>query len=171
MKKQVRKLRRERAPHPFRLFLVLCVCITAVGALTASVPVLFSGNVEPGAETQLVGEKNPEAPRDPGIPETANSGFLLREQGIATADGVGRIPEDTAQGRLLGRRAALTDARRNLLLLRQKLLDGTFDGRSVSGKIAEVRIHSEKTDGALYYLKVDVPLSRLMKGDVPVEVE
>lgn len=169
MKKQVRRLRREKAPRPFRFFLVVCVCIATAGALTAAIPALFSGNGEPGAEAQLVGEENPEMPRDPRIPETVNSGLLLREQGIATAEGVGRIPEDTAQGRLLGRRAALTDARRNLLVLRQKLLDGKFDVRSVSGKIAEVRIYSEKTDGALYYLKVDVPLYRLMKGDVPVE--
>ena len=133
---------------------------------------MFSGNSESddaGMEAHSLKAENPGMPQSMKLPETMHSGYLLREQEIATAEGVGRIPEDTAQGRLLGRRAALIDARRNLLLLRQKLLEGKFDARSVSGKIAEVRIHSEKTDGGLYFLKVDVPLNSLMKGDVPVE--
>ena len=91
----------------------------------------------------------------------------------ATASGVGRITEDTARGRLLGRRAALTDARRNLLILRQKLLreygvpgSGT---RRVSGRVAGVKVHSERIVDGLYFLQVDMPLDKLMEGVVEFE--
>ncbi len=162
------KNRSRRESRPFRFFMVLCVLTVAAGMISAAKTELFSGDAKslpepPYAEVSL------DIPPDPDLPETLHSGLLLREQGLATADGVGRIPEDTAQGRLLARRAALTDARRNLLLLRQRLVDGKFDPGSVSGRIAEVSIHSERVEGDLYFLKVDVPLDRLMKGDVPVE--
>ena len=109
-----------------------------------------------------------------GIPrkellKTKNSGRVLQEQNIATATGVGRIMEDTAQGRLLGRRGALTDARRNLLILRQKLLKTNRHGvegtnlNNVSGKVSGVVIHSNKVIGNLYYLQVDIPLDKLME--------
>ena len=104
---------------------------------------------------------------------TQDSGRVVRDRNIATAAGAGRIREDTAQGRLLGRRAALTDARRNLLILRQKLLrehGAGVDGRhSVSGKIAGVRIHSERVVNDIYFLQVDVPLDELMEGVIEIE--
>ena len=96
-----------------------------------------------------------------------NSGRVVRERNIATAAGVGRITEDTPQGRLLGRRAALTDARRNLLILRRELLQG--QGHSVSGRIAGVRIHSERVENNLYFLQVDIPLDELMEGVMEFE--
>ena len=162
------KSRSRRESRPFRFFMVLCVLTAAAGMVSAARTALSSGEAKPPPEAQYA-EVSLDVPRDPDLPETLRSGLLLREQGLATADGVGRIPEDTAQGRLLARRAALTDARRNLLLLRQKLVDGKFDPRYVSGRIAEVSIHSERVEGDLYFLKVDVPLDRLMKGDVPIE--
>lgn len=108
---------------------------------------------------------------------TKNSGHVLWELNIATATGVARIPEDTPQGRLLGRRGALTDARRNLLILRKKLLkDPNFDGENVkrnnvSGKIAGVVIHSERINKNLYILQVDIPLDKLMEGEIEIEIE
>lgn len=149
--------------------MIVCVLTTVAGMLAAAGTALFSGETEKQEDSPIVVEIDLETRPDPDLPETLRSGRLLVESGLATADGVGRIHEDTAQGRLLARRAALTDARRNLLLLRQKIVEGKFDPSSVSGRIAEVRIHSEKTEGDLYFLKVDVPLDRLMKGDVPVE--
>jgi len=105
---------------------------------------------------------------------TQNSGRVLRDRNIATALGVGRIMEDTPQGMLLGRRGALTDARRNLLILRQKLLSEQKSGRkdtrqSVSGKIAGVVIHSERVVNNLYFLQVDIPLDKLMEGVIEIE--
>ena len=105
---------------------------------------------------------------------TQSSGRVILEQNIATAAGVGRITEDTAQGRLLGRRGALTDARRNLLILRQKLLnDANFNSRRnrVSGSIAGVVIHSEKIKNNLYFLQVDIPLDKLMEGEIDIEID
>ena len=99
---------------------------------------------------------------------TQNSGRVVRELNIATAAGVGRITEDTPQGRLLGRRAALTDARRNLLVLRQELLR-QGQRHSVSGRIAGVRIHSERVVNDLYFLQVDIPLDELMEGVIGIE--
>lgn len=166
MRKQGAQVRRNKKSRPLRFFIAMCLCVATVGALTALITEFFSGSAESVAETVVESE---DVSVKGMVLDTQSSGYVLHEQGVATAEGTGRIPEDTAQGRLLGRRAALTDARRNLLILRQKLLRGKFDARSVSGKIAEVRIHSEKMDGGLYFLKVDVPLNRLMKGDVPIE--
>ena len=106
---------------------------------------------------------------------TQDSGRVVREKSIATATGVGRIIEDTPQGRLLGRRGALTDARRNLLILRQKLLEGNRPAGKdrkrtrVSGTIAGVTIHSERVENNLYFLQVDIPLHKLLKGDIEIE--
>ena len=108
---------------------------------------------------------------------TQGSGRVLWEQNIATAAGVGKIPDDTAQGKLLGRRAALTDARRNLLILRQKLLnDDRFSEKDikkfkVSGRIAGVVIHSERIKNNLYFLQVDIPLDKLMEGEIEIDIE
>jgi len=103
---------------------------------------------------------------------TQNSGRIIREKNIATATGVGRILDDTVQSRLLGRRAALLDARRNLLILRASLLEerravgnGTH---GVSGRIAGVRIHSERVKDGLYFLQVDIPLDELMEGEIEI---
>jgi hypothetical protein len=80
--------------------------------------------------------------------------------------GIGRILEDTDQGKLLARRAALTDARRNLLELRQKLLgDPVFkSGSRLSGPIAAPDVHSEGIEDDLYFLEIDVPLDSLLEA-------
>ena len=119
-------------------------------------------------------EKSISAPNMQMLYGTQSSGRVLWDQNIATAAGVGRILEDTAQGRLLGRRGALTDARRNLLILRQKLLnDNNFNSKrnSVSGRIAGVVIHSEKIKNNLYFLQVDIPLDKLMEGEIDIEID
>jgi hypothetical protein len=96
---------------------------------------------------------------------TRNFARVYAAENRAVASGVGRIPENTAQGKLMGRRAALTDARRNLLVLRQKLLgDSVFNAKSrgVSGRVVVSKIHSERIEGNLYFLEVDAQLDELL---------
>ena len=81
--------------------------------------------------------------------------------------GVGRIVQAGPSGRLLARRAALLDARRGLLLLREEALKGPARAgvgkiRSVSGQVPPVRILSERSDGALYFVEVEAALSELL---------
>jgi len=108
---------------------------------------------------------------------TKDSGRVILERNIATATGAALILEDTPQGKLLGRRGAVTDARRNLLVLRQKLLkDPNFNEKNsktnnISGVIAGTVIHSERIKDNVYILQVDIPLSKLMEGDIKIEIE
>ena len=53
---------------------------------------------------------------------TEESLYADWQENRAFVRGVGRVVQNTAQGRLLARRAALTDARRGLLSLRQRIL-------------------------------------------------
>ncbi len=167
MRERIKRNRGGGKPHTMRLLLAVCACMAVVGGLTAA---LAEKAGQPAGSGEYVLESEEwEAGDRAGLPDTESSARVLYGSEIATAEGVGRIPEDTAQGRLLGRRAALTDARRNLLILRKRLVEGKFDPGSVSGTIAEVSIHSEKMEGGLYFLEVDVPLKRLLKGDVHIE--
>ena len=91
----------------------------------------------------------------------------------AFVQGVGRVVQNTAQGRLLARRAALTDARRGLLLLRRRILaDPELRARALwlAGPVPPVRILSERIEGGLYFLEVETALSRLLgkRGEVYV---
>ena len=132
--------------------------------------VLISLSTESVANSEFSNERQVEsATFIKELSKTQNSGRVLWEQNIATATGVGRIMEDTPRGRLLGRRGALTDAKRNLLILRQKLLkknelneEGT-NWYNVSGKLAGVVIHSKRVENNLYFLQVDIPLDKLME--------
>ena len=89
------------------------------------------------------------------------------EDNLVTVTGRGRIVGSGARGRLLARRAALTDARRNLLLLREDLLNGPRTGTLrrfiVSGRIRALDVHSERTEGAFYVLELDMPLDMLLQ--------
>jgi hypothetical protein len=91
---------------------------------------------------------------------------IFAAENRVVASGVGRILENTGQGKLLARRAALTDARRNLLELRQKLLgDPVFKSgtRRVSGRVVAPNVYSERIEGDLYFLETDVPLDSLLE--------
>ena len=85
-----------------------------------------------------------------------------------SATGIGRIGENTAQGKLLGRRAALTDARRKLLAQRQKLLgDPRFQSfhstTTLSGFLTGTqRITNEGTKGGIYFVEVEMHLDDLL---------
>jgi len=163
-------VRENRKPYGFNIssMLILFISISFAFAL-----VYLSSEYVVVPEL-IAGERNISAPDMQMLYGTQSSGRVLWDQNIATAAGVGRIPDDTAQGRLLGRRAALTDARRNLLILRQKLLNDTnFNSKryKISGNIAGVVIHSEKIKNSLYFLQVDIPLDKLMEGEIDIEIE
>ena len=104
---------------------------------------------------------------------TRDSTKVYMTENCVSTTGVGRIAENTAQGKLLARRAALTDARRNLLELRQKLLGEPvfkFGSRTVSGHILTPNIHSERIEGDLYHLGIDIELEELLKTNLDEEV-
>ena len=146
---------------PFRrglLFSILLLCLAAVPA--AAVP---------------LAEPVPAATEDL-LRMTEESLYADWQGNRAFVQGVGRVVQNTAQGRLLARRAALTDARRGLLLLRHRILaDPELRGRALwlAGPVPPVRILSERIEGGLYFLEVETALSRLLgkRGEVYVAGE
>ncbi|MDR3265879.1 MAG: hypothetical protein LBT15_07705 [Synergistaceae bacterium] len=112
------------------------------------------------------------APRESltaAIEQGQDSARAYEADNRASASGLGRITEDSPQGRLLARRAALMDARRNLLVLRKKILEGPqSDVRSVSGRLVapSQKIQSERVEGNLYRLEIEVRLDELLRTDL-----
>lgn len=113
------------------------------------------------------------APLAEPVPATTEDLLQMTEESLyadwqenrAFVRGVGRVVQDTAQGRLLARRAALTDARRGLLSLRQRILaDPELRGRALwlAGPVPPVRILTERIEGGLYFIEVETALSRLL---------
>jgi len=101
----------------------------------------------------------------------ARSGYSERiyvtDRGIV-ASGTGRVAEDTSQGRLLARRAALSDARRNLLALRK--LYGRTDliasPSEVSGRTGSHGVRSERVEGGLYTVEVEIPFEEWLSSEI-----
>ena len=154
----------RRTLHVFRVFLVeglsasvLCFCLCTPGlAIPLAEPV-------PATTEDL-------------LQMTEESLYADWQENRAFVRGVGRVVQDTAQGRLLARRSALTDARRGLLSLRQRILaDPELRGRALwlAGPVPPVRILSEKIEGGLYFIEVETALSRLLgkRGDAYVAGE
>ena len=113
------------------------------------------------------------APLAEPVPATTEDLLQMTEESLyadwqenrAFVRGVGRVVQNTAQGRLLARRAALTDARRGLLSLRQRILaDSELRGRALwlAGPVPPVRILTERIEGGLYFIEVETALSRLL---------
>jgi hypothetical protein len=80
---------------------------------------------------------------------TNSDGASFRD-GVVTAAGVGKISSKIAASRELARRAALTDARRNLLIEALRIRDGITGKPSVSGHVGYHWIVSERREGYLY---------------------
>ena len=95
---------------------------------------------------------------------TRDSGIAYPDENRAVASGVGLIKEDNAQEIFLARRAALLDARRNLLALRRKLLDGSAP-RNLSGHVFAHKVFGERVEGNLYFLEVEVSIDALLHPD------
>ena len=113
------------------------------------------------------------APLAEPVPATTEDLLQMTEESLyadwqenrAFVRGVGRVVQNTAQGRLLARRAALTDARRGLLSLRQHILaDPELRGRALwlAGPVPPGRILTERIEGGLYFIEVETALSRLL---------
>lgn len=74
------------------------------------------------------------------------------------AYGTAPIRNNTAQGRALARRAAITDARRNILLLRPNMRNSSsFSGVNASGLIGAHGIRSERVEGNKYKVEIEMP--------------
>ena len=76
--------------------------------------------------------------------------------------GVGRITREGPVGRVIARRAALTDARRGLLLLRESILNDSGDDGAVSGWTPPMTLLAEGARGELYFVEVEASLSALL---------
>lgn len=135
-------------------------CLCARGILS-SLLVLWLSSF--GVAAPLA-EPDPEATEDL-LRMTEESLYADWQTNRAFVRGVGRISWDTAQGRLLARRAALTDARRGLLKLRRSILqDPALRERALwlSGYVPPVRVLSERIEGGLYFIELETALSRLL---------
>ena len=137
------------------------LCISFIERLLASV--LCFCLCAPGLATPLA-EPVPATTEDL-LRMTEESLYADWQENRAFVRGVGRVVQSTAQGRLLARRAALTDARRGLLSLRQHILaDPELRGRALwlAGPVPPVRILTERIEGGLYFIEVETALSRLL---------
>lgn len=88
----------------------------------------------------------------------------------AYSTGAGRIVDDMPNAVSLARRAALSDARRGLLILKRELKEGrprTSD--DVSGYVPPVKIISETNSEDIYIVEVEAVLSELMSEPEPVK--
>ena len=87
---------------------------------------------------------------------------------IISVTGVWRVMEASAQGRLLARRAAITDARRKLLIQRQALLgDPRFQTNrgtaNVSGFLAGTHIiKNEGVMNGVYFVELEMHIDELL---------
>jgi hypothetical protein len=97
----------------------------------------------------------------------ANGGTVRHKAGersgdkkIITAAGTGRIMENTKFGRMMARRAALSDARRNILLETRKINGGVGKGE-VSGYVGPHSILSERTEGNIFRVEISAWLENI----------
>lgn len=93
---------------------------------------------------------------------TQESLYADWQENVAHVRGVGRIEREGVQGVLLARRAALADAGRGLLLLRQQLLSSGHWQRRISGHVPPLRLLSESVRDGLYFVEVEASLSSLL---------
>ena len=87
----------------------------------------------------------------------------------AYSTGAGRIVDDMPNAVSLARRAALSDARRGLLILKRELKEGRPRTNDyVSGYVPPVKIISETNSEDIYIVEVEAVLSELMREPEPV---
>ena len=90
-----------------------------------------------------------------------------RENNLASVLGVGKFKTSDSHSVLLARRAALTSARRGLLILRERILtqdEISQEDLRISGTVPPLRLISEDTnpEQKLYFVSVQVSLSELL---------
>ncbi|MDR1965385.1 MAG: hypothetical protein LBQ36_01630 [Synergistaceae bacterium] len=88
--------------------------------------------------------------------------------GGIVARGTGRIAGNAAQARLLARRAALADARRNLVEFRSDFLRdpaGKGAPRAVSGRVGRHGLLSAGVDGDTYRVEIEIALDEWLASE------
>jgi hypothetical protein len=80
---------------------------------------------------------------------------------VVTATGSGKISSQGAVSLGLARRAALSDARRNLLIEARKIRGGVQGKPDISGYVGHHWIVSERTEGAFYRVTLAARLSNI----------
>jgi hypothetical protein len=86
---------------------------------------------------------------------------VSKSKKIVTAHGIGKIAAQNAVSRGKARRAALTDARRNLLLEAKRIRTGDRSETGVSGYVKSHWIVAEKRDGSFYRVTLAANLDYL----------
>ena len=90
----------------------------------------------------------------------------------AYSTGAGRIISGQPNSLALARRAALSDARRGLLILKRELEEGRpRRPDDVSGHVPPVKILDEFESGDIYVVRVEAVLSELMHDSKEVKEE
>ena len=90
------------------------------------------------------------------VEDTGGASF---NDGVVAAWGVRRISSKSAVSRELVRRAALSDARRNLLTEARRIKEGITRKASISGHVGYHWIVSERRDGYLYRVMIAARLA------------
>jgi hypothetical protein len=90
-----------------------------------------------------------------------NPDGAYRGEDMVTATGIGKIASQRAISRALARRAALSDARRNLLIEARRIREGVQGKPNVSGYVGRHWIVSERREGFLYKVTLAARLSDL----------
>ncbi|MDR1944356.1 MAG: hypothetical protein LBQ19_05990 [Synergistaceae bacterium] len=144
---------KRNGPAGFRAFIVLPLVMLLTGAGVS----LYLSATPSSAETAAdIGA----AVRELASEGKYQSKIYVTENGIV-AHGAGRIEGNAPRARLLARRAALTDARRNLLEFRRDFLRETYhrDGtRGVYGRIGRHSLRAAGIDGNSYKVEIEMTL-------------
>jgi len=92
-------------------------------------------------------------------------GYVDWRGGSVTVEGREPLRGSSPSAKLLARRAAVTDARRNLLLLLYEIRYGLpekLQSIEISGEIGETHIDSERIQGGEFIVELTVPLDVLL---------
>ncbi|HDQ92629.1 MAG TPA: hypothetical protein ENN89_00745 [Synergistetes bacterium] len=83
-----------------------------------------------------------------------------------SVEGKGPIRNNSGPAKILAQKAAVTDGRRNLLLLLYEIrygLPARLESIDISGKVVEPHIDSEMIIGDEYKISITLPLERLLE--------
>jgi hypothetical protein len=92
---------------------------------------------------------------------TSSQGGEYRGQDVVTATGSGKISSQGTVSLGLARRAALSDARRNLLIEARRIREGVQGKPDISGYVGHHWIVSERTEGSFYRVTLAASLSSI----------